>query len=293
MKYFVKINDPTIYYGHRGANGDWPGNTMGGFQFGDQMGVDGFELDISSTADGVLVLANKKDTHTMIKENYRGRTECDECQEALAQPNYVVGKSTYEQLKNYNFGRGEGLVKFEDFLKKYGNSGKSLAIELKQTGIAAGVVDLIKQNIKDLSKVTVTSFNYDALKEAREYDEDIRIGWLTDGCSEVEFEKLRAIKAQQICPRVIIEDGTVIEGKIFDALTPEKVEEAKRNGFEVRAWGIFSEKILEHARKCKVDGLTLNNPGKHRALLRRAEIRDDGRKNVKSIPRPRHGLEER
>ena len=45
-----------ILYGHRGAKGEAPENTLAGFQYAQALGIDAFELDVRLSADQQLVL---------------------------------------------------------------------------------------------------------------------------------------------------------------------------------------------------------------------------------------------
>ena len=45
----------SLIYGHRGASGHAPENTLEAFRLAMDMGADGFELDVHMSADGVLV----------------------------------------------------------------------------------------------------------------------------------------------------------------------------------------------------------------------------------------------
>jgi glycerophosphoryl diester phosphodiesterase len=46
----------TTLYGHRGARGEAPENTLAGFAYARRIGVEGFELDVRRAADGELVV---------------------------------------------------------------------------------------------------------------------------------------------------------------------------------------------------------------------------------------------
>ena len=45
-------------------------------------------------------------------------------------------------------------------------------------------------------------------------------------------------------------------------ITPEKVEKWHREGFNVRAWGVYNEELMRHAYDCMTDGMTVNFPDK-------------------------------
>ena len=99
-------------------------------------------------------------------------------------------------------------------------------------------------------KSIITSFDYEALKEARAYDSEVKLGWLYVRHNEKTIEKLRAIKALQGCPKAC-------------EIKPEHLSELYSNGFECRAWGISDVDIMKRAVDMGVNaGMTVNFPDK-------------------------------
>ena len=49
-----------LIFGHRGARGHAPENTMASFRTALEMGVDGIELDVQQTKDGKVVPADQR-----------------------------------------------------------------------------------------------------------------------------------------------------------------------------------------------------------------------------------------
>ena len=89
------------------------------------------------------------------------------------------------------------------------------------------------------------------LVAAREYDKDIRLGYLYWGVTDGErIEKLKAIGATQACPKAT-------------DLTDNELGLIHKNGFECRAWGIADTEIMKKAVLMGVDaGMTVNFPDK-------------------------------
>ena len=50
----------SLIYGHRGASGHAPENTLPSFRLAMDMGADGFELDVHMSKDGELVIIHDK-----------------------------------------------------------------------------------------------------------------------------------------------------------------------------------------------------------------------------------------
>ena len=226
-----------IIYAHRGASEYYPENTLSSFYAGVEMGANGIENDIQRTKDGVLVVFH------------------DDTIDRVTDGSGKISDYTYRELlsftvKNEKYGRYDKIMTFEEFLKYFAWRDLTLAIELKQFGIAKEVIDMIDEyGARD--KCIITSFKYDELVAAREYDKTFRLGYLYKGVTDGEIiGKLKAINATQACPKAA-------------DLTPEQIELIHKNGFECRAWGIVNTEIMANAVKMGVDaGMTVNFPDK-------------------------------
>ena len=225
-----------VIYAHRGASEYYPENTMSSFEAGVEMGANGIETDVQISKDGVLMIYH--DDMMKEKTGFEG----------------TIADHTYPELcearvENKRYNREDRLITFEEFLRSFASLDLTLAIELKVRGIAAPVIEMLKR-YGAYEKSIITSFDYEALREAREYDSDIRLGWLYVHHNESTIEKLRAIKATQGCPKAC-------------EIKPEHLDELYSNGFECRAWGISDETIMKNAVDMGVNtGMTVNFPDK-------------------------------
>ncbi len=225
-----------VIYAHRGASEYYPENTISSFAAGIDMGANGIETDVQKTKDGVLVIYH--DDSTKEKIGFEG---------SIA--DYTWDELTKARMKNAAYGREDCLVTFEDFLKYFGWRDLTFAIELKVLGIAAEVIDILKKyNVYD--KSIITSFYYDALVEAYEYDKYAKLGWLYVRHTPETMKKLRAIKAMQACPKA-------------ELITKEQLDELYAEGIECRAWGVSNTDIMRKAVEIGVNGgMTVNFPDK-------------------------------
>ena len=136
---------------------------------------------------------------------------------------------------------------FDEFLKYFGWRELTLAIELKEYGIAAEVIDMIdRYGVRD--KVIITSFKYEELVAAREYDKNIRLGLLYWGATDADrIEKLKKINAYQACPKAL-------------DLTEDELKLIYKNGFECRAWGISDTEIMKKATDMGPTAFSMASP---------------------------------
>lgn len=225
-----------VIYAHRGASEYYPENTMSSFSAGVEMGANGIETDVQISKDGVLMIFH--DDTMKAKTGFDG----------------TVADHTYAELcearvKNEAYSREDRLVTFEEFLKSFALLDLTFAIELKVRGIAEPVIRMLKR-YGAYEKSVITSFDYEALVEAREYDSEVKIGWLYVHRTKETIEKLRAIGATQGCPKAC-------------EIKPEHLRELYANGFECRAWGISDETVMKAAVDMGVNaGMTVNFPDK-------------------------------
>lgn len=217
--------------GHRGAKTYAPENTMKSFNLALDMGVNGLETDVRQTKDGFLVLS------------------CYDTTELCTGVNNIIRETNFADLYKLDFGDGEHIVLLEDFLKAFGNKDLFLAIEIKQENIHKETLEYVRKYVKNIDKVTITSFEFENLVDTRNYDKNISLGYLTDFCTDIELDMIDSINAKQICPKA-------------ENITKENVKYAHDKGFAVRAWGIVDENDMKHCLNCGVDGMTINFPDK-------------------------------
>ena len=220
---------------HRGASEYAPENTLAAFYKGVELGANGIETDLRASKDGVIFLFH---------DDVLDRTT-----DGKGRP----ADYTWAELQRLDAGSwfspkyaGERLVSLEQFLYIFGGKRLHFALELKDRGIVAPVLQAVERfGVRD--RTTVTSFSFDALREVRALDGGIRIGYLLREIDRKALDELRAIGAQQICPAA-------------STLTREAVQMAKSSGFEVRAWGVSNVRLMRHVLACGADGMTVNFP---------------------------------
>lgn len=225
-----------INYAHRGASEYAPENTLAAFYLGLQMGANGIETDIQRTKDGELVLFHDGSLRRIL--GMEG----------------AIGDHTWPQLARLDFGAYKGvplyqherLVKLDTFLHHFGGKPLSLALEIKQEGIAREVVDAVDAHgIWD--RVVLTSFHWDSLVAARACAPHAAMGFLTQEITAAVLDDMEALCMGQICPRA-------------DLMTEEACALARWRGFSIRAWGVKTEALMHRALALGVDGMTVNFP---------------------------------
>jgi len=228
-----------VNYAHRGASEYAPENTMMAFNLGLYMGANGIETDVQRTKDGVLVLF-----HDDTLERVTGETGS-------------IADYTYEELLAFRIKKGDledRIVKLEDFLQAFGWRDLTLAIEIKQSGIEKEIADMILKY--DLgARVMITSFKLDSLKAIRAYAPILRTGYLKGDFSDAEVQEMLALGIEELCPKAA-------------NVTQDKVAKWHHLGFNVRAWGVVDENLMQHVYDSLTDGCTVNFPDKLTEYIR-------------------------
>ncbi len=233
----------TTVIAHRGASSYAPENTIAAFDIALNMGIRDVELDVHlSLAHEVIVLHDDK-----VDRTTDGSGE--------------AADFTFAQLQELDAGKwfsesytGERIPSLRSILSRYAGRLR-LHIELKgyRAGLVPQTLDLIYQHgIED--SVVLTSFKFDALKEAAEAAPEIRRGWLVRKFSKSLMAEAEPLGLSQICPSAAHVDADL-------------VDYWHRAGYEVRAFGVKDEALMQKALEAGVDGMTVNFPDRLRSIV--------------------------
>ena len=235
-----------VNYAHRGASEYAPENTEVSFDMGLAMQANGIETDIQRTKDGVLVLYHDDNLNRTLSREGSIR---DYTLSELMDMDAGIWKS-----EKY---RGTKLMLFEDFCKKYLPLPLTFALELKQLGIAEDVAEMIRK-YRTHENIHISSFKFEALEEMHRADLSAKLSWLMKGdITQEKADRLKEIGGSEICPDA-------------KSLTKAGVQVAKKNGLDIRLWGIGSEETMRYAVDSfasDITGMTCNFPDKLRAYL--------------------------
>ncbi len=226
-----------LVFGHRGAMGYAPENTLPSFRMAVDMGVDGIELDVHMTKDGEVVVIH--DFTVDRTTNGRG----------------FVKDLSLAEIKRLDasakFGgkwRGVAIPTLEEVFREFGRRIR-YKVEIKRgsdyyPGIEGRVVELIRRYNVDAQ---VISFDFDALSNVRAIDKDVEIGiifvgriaWFIDIAKKLDAQWLHASH------ELIDERG---------------IEMAHRLGLRVGSWTVNSEDEARYLMDVGVDDVTGNYP---------------------------------
>ncbi len=224
----------TKVFAHRGAHQNERENTIGAFAAAVALGVDGVELDVRRTLDGVLVV-----------------------QHDPAIGELVLARSEFRDLPAHVATLEAALVALR---------GTSVNVEIKKlepdastdeaTGDLAHAVVSLVTSLGRRDDVIISSFDLATCAVVRSIDHAMRVAWLFwDRDLSRAMVEAHALTLNAVNPHFfLIGEGTV--------------SEAKRLSLEVNAWTVNSETDLEAMARLGVASVITDEPAAAMAVLR-------------------------
>ncbi len=212
--------------GHRGAKGHLLENTLPSFHKALELGVDGIELDVHLSSDGVVVVLH--DARVDRTTNQQGQ----------------VNDFTAAQLQHL------GIPSLEQVLAMIPGS-VFVNIEIKAVEATEQVVALIEKQIAvkafTYEHFHISSFDWEVLKMVENHNSNILIGVLTEDDLEKALAFAKLINAHSINP-------------YYKLLTTENVMLMHQKGFKIYTWTVNSPEDLTFVRNLNVDGIISDFP---------------------------------
>ncbi|MBM7660910.1 glycerophosphoryl diester phosphodiesterase [Bacillus mesophilus] len=229
----------TKIFGHRGAAGTHPENTMISFQEVEKLGGDGIELDVQLSKDGVVVVIHdEKLDRTTTGEGW-------------------VKDHTLKELRrldaSYKFPE-LGVCKIptldEVFNWALSNS-LSINVELKNSlvpyeELEAKVIALIR-TYRYENRVIISSFNHHSLKECHKLAPDISLAVLYGEPLMEPWEYAKNIGANSIHPQ-------------HRVATDEIITKSQQNGIPVRPYTVNNPRDMKRLFSVSCDALITDYP---------------------------------
>jgi glycerophosphoryl diester phosphodiesterase len=231
-----------LIYGHRGAPRAKPENTLAAFKAAIDAGVDGIELDVLLSRDGVPIVMH--DDTLDRTTNGVGR----------------VADLDFAKLRLLDAGAGERIPSLHDVLVSI-PEWVHLDIEIK------GGVDpkpiLAALRGRDRSTWAISSFAWEVLREARGLDSALEIWVLTTEPGETALWEARALDATTLA----------VEHSVLDGEAATRIHLA---GFDIMCWTVNDLARARELIDLGVRALCTDVPGEFAAAL------GDGRRSLTS-----------
>jgi len=225
-------------HGHRGARAILPENTVPGFVYAIELGVDAIELDVVVTKDDVVVVSHDGELagsavirKLTLEELHRCDARIPTLDEVLSLSDrgpfvFHIEIKTFPEQPGYN-------PPLDDFAK--------LVMEqVHRHGLAARSV--------------ILSFDFAALHAVRRIDSTIRLSALYEPGERDYVSLAHEAGAQVVSPH-------------YSTVTPEKVKAAQEAGLEVVAWTVNAPEDWRNLMEAEVDAIVADDPAALMAFL--------------------------
>jgi glycerophosphoryl diester phosphodiesterase len=238
-----------LLFGHRGAAGEAPENTLPAFQRAFELGLDGIELDVLRCRTGEVVAVHD----LTLKRLAAGRGR--------------VQRYSYAELQKLDVGShfsekfaGERIPRLEEVLDPFGKK-MWLDLEIKgrslrTDGIEAAVIRLLRERGL-LENVILSSFNPLIIRRIRALDPRFKTGfnYLQDFA-----EPLRKLWFQPLPRPFSLHPQPAMVDRAY-------LERAHRRGLKVMPWGVNEPEEIRRLLDWGVDGLISDYPSRLRSIF--------------------------
>lgn len=220
-----------IRFGHRGAKGYSPENTLASFKKALELGVDVIELDVYLSKDNHLVIMHDKTVNRTT--NGKGN----------------IADKTLAELKKLDAGNGEKIPTLQEALDLI-NRKAYVNIELKGKGKAIPVADIIKKYVVEkgwkYSDFMVSSFNRQELQLFKHLLPQVKVAVSIVGILK-QFDKYKKQGA----------DSVYIWSKL---VRKSVVEKAHKNELKMVVYTVNGKKEIAKMKSLGVDGIISDYP---------------------------------
>ena len=291
---FIKI------YGHRGARGVLPENTLESFEYLFENNIRAYETDILISKDNIPVITHDFKLDPSYTKDVNGNWIEDE--------NIKIIDLTYEEILKYDVGTlnklsrygrkfinqksldNQKIPKLSDLLKlSSDNKFDDLLInlEIKSTPIEEGltpspeemvkiVIDEVgRSNLSD--KIIYSSFDWRVLREIKERDPKIPRAHLTSGAKGKIYDKspwldFTPLHSEVELPKLIKALGGSAWHPNYKDVNKEIIEISRNEGLPVNVWTVNKEQDMLRMIDYGVDGIMTDYPLKLMELCDKENI---------------------
>ncbi|PCH85873.1 MAG: glycerophosphoryl diester phosphodiesterase [Piscirickettsiaceae bacterium] len=217
-----------LSFGHRGAMGYAPENTLLSIRKAIDLGADWVEVDVYLVDQQLLVIHDETLERTT---NGRGR----------------LSKYTFAELRELDAGQGERIPTLQEVIDM--TKGKvGLNVELKGKGTAIAVIKcLASLDVKHKDSILISSFKINELEQIAQADSTIKIGVLADRNADAAFSWASTLQAYSI---------HLSKRMVSQAL----VKRAREAGLQLYVYTVNSGANIRRMRKMGVDGVFSDYP---------------------------------
>jgi glycerophosphoryl diester phosphodiesterase len=217
----------TSVFAHRGAHASERENTLGAFRDAVALGVDGVELDVRRTSDGVLVVHHDPSIDEVALAHTRARDLPSYVPTLEAAMEALLGVTVNLEIKNSK-SANEPI---------YDDSGR----------LVREVLDFL-HGADRASSVIISCFDLTTCAQVRDYDAQMRVGWLIwDVLLESALTQAHVLGLNAVNPYVTLVDA-------------EAQRRAHELGLDLNVWTVNEPEAIESMASLGVASIITDQP---------------------------------
>lgn len=231
----------TRIYGHRGASGSAPENTLEAFSLAARMGADGVELDVHLCRTGELVVAH------------------DETVDRVSGGSGRIADLSLKELKSLAFNRthpefrNARIPLLSEVFELLKPTGLSINIELKNSiidypDLERKVLESAARNF-ELDRILFSSFNHFSMVRMKALEPSVPCGLLYEAVLVSPWEYAKKLGMDAVHPHY----SEVL-------LTADECSAAHKAGIQVNTWTVNAPEAMDAVLSEGVDILITNFP---------------------------------
>ncbi len=259
---FAQPNGP-IVLAHRGFRGQYPENTMLAFQKAAELDVDGLEMDIHSSRDGVLMVCHD----ATVDRTTNGSGAIKDLTLAALKQLDAGYRWTADDGRTFPFrGKGITIPTLEEVFNAFPQLWINVDIKQSSPAIVRPFVNMIRQ-FGMTDKMMVGSFNAETVSQFRQICPEV-----ATAASEAEARRLfilsrlglgRFYRGAALAMQLPEWSGRL------HVVTPRFVQAAHKKETAVHVWTVNEPGDMERLLAIGVDGLVTDFPDRLLTLLGR------------------------
>ncbi|NQU77745.1 hypothetical protein HQ544_03550 [Candidatus Falkowbacteria bacterium] len=222
-------------FGHRGASGHFPENTMLAFNKALEMGCDGVELDGSFTSDGHVVIIH------------------DETLDRTTNGKGLVIETSLKNIQKLDAGQKEKVPTMEHTLDWAKQKSCLVNFEIKDSNMVDKVAHaIISRRLQN--QVFVTSFLHPEIVKLKNKNPGLKAGFIFDHYPLRPFQIVKQAKENNL---------TVLSMKaewVFKWVGENIIDLAHDAGLKVHIWGANDKSSVSRMQAMNVDAIITNYP---------------------------------
>ena len=216
-----------IVIGHRGAALLKPENTLAGWRYAIELGVDCVEGDVRLTRDGHPVILH------------------DATLDRTTNGTGAVSEHTLAEVRRLDAGEGERVPTLDEYLDLVAESGAQALVEMKvYEAIEHAVAGIRRRGL--LGRAILTG-RLEWMRETKARHPELAVGVPGRSFTLAELDEIARFGAQGV-------------GIHTSALNREIVAACHERGLVVRGWNPTTRPEIERTMACGVDGVTTDRP---------------------------------